>query len=75
MHRTSSGNPLRSIMRRSFISGVGSVIAVSGTSYLPRQLPPSRDYILLKKDWRNVGNYINKSAANFKEQLSEYKLR
>lgn len=72
---SSSDNPLRSIMRRSFISGVGSVIAVSGASYLPRQSSPSRDYILLAKDWRNVGGYIGKATIKFNSLPAEYKLR
>ena len=54
---------LKAIMRHSFNYGVGSVIAVPGTSCLPKRISSSRDYTALRSDWNNVGKYINNAVV------------
>jgi len=58
-------NSLHFLMRRSFISGVGSIIAVSGAPCFPRQTSPHRDCIALKNDWQNVGRYLSAAIDKF----------
>lgn len=71
--RISDDKFLRYALRRSFISGVGSTIAVSGTSRLPRRLSPSRDYVSIKSDWCNVGGYLDRAVVAFEAQTSDCK--